>query len=259
MKRNIVKKIFLPFIPFIAFLVLWQWIASSKVFLPSLLPTPIDVVHAFFELLQNGVLFEHAISSLFRVLTGFFLAAFVAIPLGMFFGWYRNLGFAFSPFIEMFRTISPIAWIPLAILWLGIGDRPAIFIIFITSFFPILIATMHAIKQIDPSIIKTAINFGAHGTALLYKVIFPASFPYIMVGLRIALGVAWVIIVAAEMVGMQSGLGFLILDGRNLLRTDIIMAGMVSVGLIGFLLDKLMYLLTRRFEKHQNRVEHIWK
>lgn len=243
---------------FIGFLLIWQLIASAGLFLPSLLPAPLDVGHALVELYQSGVLAQHVAVSVLRVLTGFFVAMLLAVPLGIMLGWYRRLGMAFYPFIQVVRTISPIAWIPLAILWFGIGNKPAIFIIFITSFFPILIATMHAQRHIDPAIIKTAINFGANGKSLLFKVIFPASFPYIMVGLRIALGIAWVIVVAAEMVGMRSGLGFMILDARNFLRTDMVIAGMIVIGIIGLLLDKLMSIFEKKIEKHKNRAENIF-
>lgn len=237
---------------FATMLLLWQMITLMSSFPPSLLPTPVDVGRALIELWQTGQLIDHIGVSLFRVLSGFLLAALCAIPLGLVLGWYRPIGQVFSPFIQMMRTISPIAWIPLAILWLGIGDKPAIFIIFITSFFPILIATMQARRHIDPAITSAALNFGARGWLLLIKVILPASLPSILIGLRIALGIAWVIIVAAEMVGMRSGLGFLILDARNFLRTDMVIAGMVTIGLVGFGLDGLMSWAERRLRRHQH-------
>ncbi len=255
--RKVMRRIVAIALVFAGFLLLWQAIAASGLFPPVLLPAPLDVAYALVELLQSGALMEHAVASVMRVLAGFILAAFLAIPLGITFGWYKQLGSAFYPLIQVLRTISPIAWIPLAILWFGIGDAPAIFIIFITAFFPILIATMHARRHIDPALVKTAINFGASGRDLLLKIIFPASFPYVMVGLRIALGIAWVIVVAAEMVGMRSGLGFMILDARNFLRTDLVIAGMVSIGVIGFVLDTLMSSFERRVERHKQQVENI--
>ena len=156
---------------------------------------------------------------------------------------------ALDPILQVMRTISPISWIPLAILWFGIGDTPAIFIIFITAFFPILISTASSIKHIDPILIKVGTNFGASKSQLLRKVILPAISPYIVIGLRISLGLSWVIIVAAEMVGMSSGLGYMILDARNFLRTDLIIAGMFVVGIIGFLLDHLLSLIELRVKR----------
>lgn len=237
--KNLFSKLS-PFFVFLIVLVVWQLIAISGLFLPTLLPSPLAVIMAIIELWQKGVLVRDIAASLFRVFSGFVLAAIFAIPFGLLLGWYAKLKNAFEPLIQILRPISPIAWIPLAILWFGIGNKPAIFIIFITSFFPILLASASAVKNIDPIIIKSAVNFGAEGKDILIKIVLPASFPYIVVGLRIALGIAWVIIVAAEMVGMSSGLGFMILDARNFLRTDMVVAGMIVIGIIGFFLDRIM-------------------
>jgi len=198
------EKIVLPIIPFLGLLIIWE--AAAKNSTPDLLPSPIIVGKAIIELAKNGVLYDNITASLFRVFSGFLLAAFCAIPIGIVLGWYKRSGNTFSPLIQVFRTISPISWIPLAILWLGIGDLPAIFIIFISSFFPLLIATIHACKEIDPVLLRVAQNFGAYGGKLFLHVVLPASFPYIVIGLRISLGISWVVIVAAEMVGLRSGL-----------------------------------------------------
>lgn len=256
--KRLLRQAVYALLVFVGFVLIWQGVAWTGLFHSTLLPAPLDVVYALSELFRSGELAEHVAVSVLRVLGGFFLAAFFAVPLGIVLGWYKQVGTAFYPFIQVVRTISPIAWIPLAILWFGIGDKPAIFIIFITSFFPILVATMHAQRHINPAIIKTAINFGAKGTYLLFKVILPASFPFVMVGLRIALGIAWVIVVAAEMVGMRSGLGFMILDARNFLRTDMVIAGMIVIGIIGLVLDKVMWSIEKRVEKHKNRAENIF-
>lgn len=245
------EKVLLAVLVFAGFTCAWWIIAVSRIFDPYLFPGPFDVVATFAELARSGTLFEHMATSVFRVLAGFSLATIVAIPLGIIFGWYPRLGSAFSPLIEVLRTISPIAWIPLAILWFGIGDRPAIFIIFMAALFPILIATMQAPRQIDPLMIKAARNFGAGDRLLLRKVIVPASLPYIFVGLRIGLGIAWVVVVAAEMVGMRSGLGYMILDARNFLRTDMIIAGMLVIGVIGFSLDCIMRFFDRMLQRQR--------
>lgn len=245
--KNLIPKI----VVFVIFLSAWHWLAISGWVVKSFLPTPWEVWKAFGELYRSGTLFRNSIATLYRVLAGFSLAAVMAVPLGILLGWYRYTEEATAPLIEILRTISPIAWIPLAILWFGIGEKPAVFIIFITSFFPILVATIHAAKRVDPILIKVALNFGATPGTLFRKVIFPASFPYIMIGLRIALGIAWVVVVAAEMVGMRSGLGYMILDARNFLRTDMVIAGMIVIGVIGFALNKGMLFLESRVEKHK--------
>lgn len=249
----LLRKAVLPVIPFIGLIIIWD--LAARGFSPDLLPSPFLVGKAILELGRTGELLPHVLASLFRVFSGFLLAAVFAVPIGILLGWYKTAGNTFSPLIEVFRTISPISWIPLAILWFGIGDFPAIFIIFISSFFPILIATIHAGRQIDPILLRVADNFGAHGSKLFRHVIVPASFPYIIIGLRISLGISWVVIVAAEMVGMRSGLGYLIMDARNFLRTDFVMAGMVVIGLIGFIIDRGMLYMERRFEGHKTRLE----
>jgi NitT/TauT family transport system permease protein len=239
----------LPYLVLLIFLGVWQIIAVSGLFLPELLPTPLAVFKAMVELAQSGALITHIVSSLIRVFVGFSLAVVIAIPTGFFLGRFEKVQHAFNPLIQILRPISPIAWIPLAILWFGIGDKPAIFIIFITTFFPVLVASITSVRNVDPIYIKVAINFGASDRDILMKVIFPATFPNIFVSLRIALGMAWVIIVAAEMVGMRSGLGFLILDARNFLRTDMVVSGMVTIGLIGFILDRIMVNIENRIRK----------
>jgi NitT/TauT family transport system permease protein len=241
----------MPCLVLLIFTGIWQAVAASGIFLPDLLPSPLAVVKAAWELALSGDLFRHMISSLARVFAGFGLASILAIPVGFLLGRFGRLQHAFNPLIQILRPISPIAWIPLAILWFGIGDKPAIFIIFITTFFPVLVATIAAVRNIEPIFIKTALNFGANNRDILLKILLPATFPNVFVSLRIALGMAWVIIVAAEMVGMRSGLGYMILDARNFLRTDRVIAGMFTIGLIGFGLDRLMVYI-------ENRIRRRW-
>jgi NitT/TauT family transport system permease protein len=238
-----------PILILLGFASIWHIIASSGLFLPALLPTPLAVANATLELAQNGVLFKNIAASLLRVFTGFGLSAALAVPLGFYLGGHQRLQRAFNPLIQVLRPISPIAWIPLAILWFGIGDKPAIFIIFITTFFPVLVATITSIRSIDPLYIKTAVNFGATKKDILIKIILPATFPNVFVSLRIALGMAWVIIVAAEMVGMSSGLGYMILDARNFLRTDMVISGMLTIGLVGFTIDRVMVYIEDQIRK----------
>jgi NitT/TauT family transport system permease protein len=241
----------MPCLVLLIFTGIWQAVAASGIFLPDLLPSPLAVLKALWELALSGELFRHMISSLVRVFAGFGLASGLAIPFGFLLGRFGRLQHALNPLIQILRPISPIAWIPLAILWFGIGDKPAVFIIFVTTFFPVLVATIAAVRNIEPIFIKTALNFGANNRDILLKILLPATFPNVFVSLRIALGMAWVIIVAAEMVGMRSGLGYMILDARNFLRTDQVIAGMLTIGLIGFGLDRLMVYL-------ENRIRRRW-
>lgn len=240
----------LPLSTIIIFIGLWHLLAISGIFQSSFFPSPFEVLFALIEIIQSGDLFNHLFASLIRVLVGFLISASFAIPLGLVVGWYSSFWKALYPLVQIFRTISPVAWIPLAILWFGIGDKPAIFIVAITSFFPLFISCVSAVKNTDAHLIKVAKNFGATDFQILRLVVVPASLPPIILGMKISLGICWMIIVAAEMVGMRSGLGFLILDARNFLRTDLIIAGMIVIGLVGLLIDRAMTYLERKFQKH---------
>ncbi|MFT4649397.1 MAG: NitT/TauT family transport system permease protein [Planctomycetota bacterium] len=209
-------------------------------------PTPLQTAYAMVELIQVGRLMGDIVASLFRVTWGFLLAAAVAIPIGLMVGW-STLGFrALNPIIQGLRPISPIAWIPIAILWFGIGDGAGVFLIFLSSFFPIAVGTMAAVRNISQVHRRSALNFGLTGFELMRRVVLPAALPQIITSLRIALGVAWLVIVAAEMVGMNSGLGYLINDARNMgSRYDLVVATMIVIGLIGIVLDLLIRQLER--------------
>jgi NitT/TauT family transport system permease protein len=145
---------------------------------------------------------------------------------------------AFNPLVQIFRPISPLAWIPIAILWFGVGDLAAIFLIFVGCFFPLLLTAMNAVHNIPADYINAGRNFGLSQRAFVSRILYPAVVPQLLVGLRITLGVAWLVVVAAEMISVNSGLGFLIVDARNAgNRYDLVVAGMVIIGFIGLLLD----------------------
>lgn len=220
------------------FLLLWQLVSGA--YSPDQFPSPLNVAQGLKEIAGSGVLFGHVAVSLFRFSAAFLLAIALAIPLGLLLGGYKSLQEASDPLIQILRPISPIAWFPLAVLWFGIGNLPAIFIIFLASFFPILLATITGVRHVDPLFLKVAANFGANRSMTFLEVVWPAAFPHVMVGLNIALGSAWIHLVAGEMLGAQSGLGFMIVDARNFLRTDMIIAGMLLVGLLGLLINLAM-------------------
>lgn len=212
----------------------------------DLFPTPLAVLLGIVELGQKGLLLKYIVASLFRVSVGFALATVVGIPLGLVLGWFRPAFAALNPVIQVLRPISPIAWIPVAILWFGIDDTAPIFLIFLASVFPITVASMAAVQNMQVVYVRAARNFGLKGLLLFRKVILPAALPQIITGIRITLGVAWLVVVAAEMIAVNSGLGYLIIDARNAgKRYDLVVAGMVMIGLIGLLLD----LLVRQLEK----------
>jgi NitT/TauT family transport system permease protein len=230
---------------FIAFLLLlWQLAVSRRS--DQLLPGPWAVLQGLGELMQHGLLIKYIVASLFRVTWGFALAAVLAIPLGLTLGWYRRGEMATYPLVQVFRPISPLAWIPLAILWFGVGDLSATFLIFIGSFFPLLLAAMSAVHNIPAVYVNVGRNFGMSTPQFIYRVLWPAVMPQLLVAARITMGIAWLVVVAAEMIAVNSGLGFLIVDARNAgNRYDLVIAGMLVIGIIGLLLDLGMRSLER--------------
>lgn len=212
----------------------------------DLFPKPLEALGGIVELAQKGLLLKYIVASLFRVTIGFGLAVLVGVPLGLVLGWFRPAFLAFNPLIQALRPISPIAWIPVAILWFGVSDGAPIFLIFLASVFPITVSAMAAVQNMQQVYLRAAQNFGLGGLPLFRRVILPAALPQIITGIRIALGVAWLVVVAAEMIAVNSGLGYLIIDARNAgKRYDLVVAGMVLIGAIGLLLD----LLVRRLER----------
>jgi len=233
------------------FLVAWQLATWGNGITD--VPGPRLTFQGLVELATAGVLWKNIVASVFRVAWGFCLAAAVGIPLGMWMGWSRHGTLLLNPLIQTLRPISPIAWIPFAVVIFGgsdfylrgrilfdASDSSAIFLIFLASFFPIVTATTSAVQSIEQKYLRSAANFGVRGVQLLRRVILPAALPQILTGLRLALGIAWVVIVAAEMLGVTSGLGFQVNDSRNNLRMDYVAAAMVVIGLVGLGLDLAM-------------------
>jgi NitT/TauT family transport system permease protein len=225
-----------PLVFIIFLLIVWQIAVSVSTL--HILPGPCEVVGGLVDLVQHGLLLKYVVASLFRVTWGFALAAVSAIPLGLTIGWYRRAELAFNPIVQILRPISPLAWIPIAILWFGVGDLASIFLIFLGCFFPLVLTAINAVQSVPAVYVNAARNFGLSPAAIVYRVLYPAVVPQLIVGLRITLGVAWLVVVAAEMIAVNSGLGFLIVDARNAgNRYDLVVAGMAVIGLIGLLLD----------------------
>lgn len=243
------KKFLYTLIGFTLLLLVWQTIIFFGHYEEALFPSPLKVGEGIVTLIQNGTLIEHIRISLIRFFIGYLSAVTVAIFLGLFLGRTKWLWTILDPIVQILRPISPIAWAPFIVLWFGIGDIPAIVIIFIAAFFPVLLSTVSAVRKINPTYLKVAANFEIKQPALLFKVIFPAAFPHIANGLHLALGTAWIFLVSGEMIGAQSGLGYLIIDARNSLRLDHVLAGIIFIGLLGLLLDKAIHLFERWVEK----------
>jgi NitT/TauT family transport system permease protein len=233
----------LPLTGIVAALAAWQIAIMLR---PSLIPGPIPVARGIGELAVRGLLVKYVVASLFRVTWGYLAALVIAVPLGLTLGMIRIGEMAMNPILQILRPISPLAWIPIAILWFGVGDVSAIFLIFLASLLPMTVATMNAVHNIDPVHLAAARNFGIPLRARMRDVLIPAILPQLIVAMRITLGVAWLVVVAAEMIAVNSGLGFLIVDARNAgNRYDLVIAGMVLIGLVGIVLDLLMRRLER--------------
>ena len=223
----------------------WAFVASLHLFPESLFPHPLAVGRGLVKELRSGRLVDDAIASLFRVSSGFLLAVALGVPAGLLLGHSARARAAFLPLVNFFRSLSPLAWIPFAILWLGIGDPPAIFLIFMAAFFPVVLSTTAAVAGIPSVYFRVARDLGIEGPALLREVTLPAIAPQVITALRVTAGLSWLVVVAAEMIAGSDGLGFAVWDARNGLRIDLLAAAMVVIGLIGVALDRLLVRLTR--------------
>lgn len=243
---NRAARVVLPLITAGVLLVVWHLAViatGTKIF-----PSPLAVAKG---LTQLPHLRAYTLDSLFRVACGYGAAVLLGVPVGLALGWWSTLARATNPLIQMLRPISPLAWMPLAVIWFGVSNLAPIFLIFLASFFPVVVATMNGVRNVPPVFVQAGRNFGLSTGALLARVIVPAVLPRILVGLRIAFGVAWLVLVAAEMIAVDSGLGYLIIDARNAgKRYDLVVGGMLLIGAIGLALDALIRLTERmRFVK----------
>ena len=234
-----------PFVVIITGLLLWHLITLSGVFPSYSLPSPLAVLQSFKEEFAGGRLFTDIIASLWRVVVGFTISAALAIPIGLWLGKNALPRKAVLPVINFFRFLSPLAWIPFAILWFQIGDKPAIFLIFLATFFPLAVETMSAVFTIPTIYFRVAHDYHYNKIQMLTRVVLPAVLPQLITALRVNYGIAWVVIVAAEMVGCQDGLGYGIWEARNGLRLDAAVCYMIIIGLLGMIIDRLLFRLTR--------------
>lgn len=229
------------------FLFITAWQALSLALNTRFLPGPLQVGKTLVELTVTGEIVTHSLVSFARVVAGFFLAVGIGLPLGIAMGWSRRME-NLSVIIEMIRPIPPLAWIPLAMLWFGIGFQSKVFIIFIGGFFPILSNAFLGVRETPPYLIEAGKVLGATDSQILRKIVIPNSFPSILEGLRIGLGIAWMCLVAAELTGLKSpvGLGYMIMEARDLGRADRVIAGMIVIGVIGYAMNFVLRKTERR-------------
>jgi NitT/TauT family transport system permease protein len=224
----------------------WEAFSRSGALPPALLPAPSTVARAWADWIfatdgstqtYSGTWLLNTAASLWRVLAGFGIAALLGVGLGVAIGWSRLVEVMIEPTLQALRPIPPVSWIPLAIIWFGIADKPAIFLVFLGAFFPILLNTIHGVKTCDRNLIRVGAMVGGGNHELLRFIVVPAALPSIFAGLRIGIGSAWMLTVTAEMVAVKSGLGYVLWDSYYFLRYDLVLAAMASIGLLGFLSD----------------------
>ena len=239
-------------------ILIWQGLSSIQVIPSYKLPSPVEILLGFKDLLILGVppgnlLHNHVLYSLYRVALGYAIAALLAIPLGLLMGWSAGLLRMIRPLFELVRPIPPLAWIPIAILWFGIGIKSAAFIIFLGAFFPILLNTISGVLSIHPILIEAARTLHAREKDIFLKVLLPGAVPSIFVGMRIGIGIGWMTLVAAEFTGVKEGygLGYMIMTARDIQRPDEILAGMLVIGVIGLLIDIGLRAVESRMIKWQ--------
>lgn len=217
-----------------------------------LTPSPLEVVESFGKTLKNGSLWQNTFASIQRVFIGFLLGVLVAVPAGFLMGWYRWARGLLEPWVQFFRTVPPLALIPLVIVFLGIGESAKIFIIFLASFLSSVIATFQGVRSVDITLINAARVLGAGDLTIFLKVVVPASLPFTFVGMRIALGSAWATLVASELIAAQYGLGRMMQAASQFLETSVIVVGIIMIGTLGFIMDRSLLLLERRLTSWQD-------
>jgi ABC-type nitrate/sulfonate/bicarbonate transport system permease component len=240
--RHVLRLLVLPLLA----LALWEITAQLKLYNAILLPPPSKVAGAAISIITSGELLKHFVDSIQRIALANAIAISAAVPLGILMGRSRLFEDLMDGLLNILRPIPPLAWIPLAILWFGLGEKSVVFITLISAFFAILINTIAGVRSVEKSLMRAALTLGATRATLIKDVIVPSALPHIFTGIRIALGVSWMSIVAAELIASSSGLGYMINYYREVLRSDLILVGMLSIGIIGFTMDRGLLWLERR-------------
>lgn len=269
--NDLASRVFKATLAPVVLLILWESLSRLGAVSPQTLPPPSKVFLRWISYALplepysagqsrllwalSGELLTDALATIYRVAVGFLIGAGLALPLGLLMGSIKKMHELFNPLIQILRPIPPIAYIPLAILWFGLGDPPAFFLISLGAFFPVLMNTISGVRNVDAIYIRAARNIGAEGATMFLRVILPAATPYILTGMRVGVGVAFICVIVAEMMAVNNGLGFRILEAREFFWSDKIIAGMITIGLLGLAIDTGMarinnYLLRWRRSAH---------
>ncbi len=239
----------------LAVLAAWEVLSRAGVFSPLVLPAPSRVAVRWWDYAASGEMLQDALGSVARVAGGFALGAGLALPLGLLMGARERVHELLNPLLQVLRPIPPIAFIPLAILWFGLGDPPALFLIALGAFFPVLVNTIAGVRHVDAIHLRAARNLGASEGTIFRRVILPSAMPYVLSGMRIGIGVAFIVVIVAEMTAVNRGLGYRILEAREYFWSDKIIAGMITIGLIGLAIDAVMGRITARMLRWHRGLE----
>lgn len=243
------KNIFKKFILFFIIILIWCFGSSLNLWNPFLIPPPTKVINTFFLLLSNGKLFHHLFASFFRIVLGFVIAFSFSVPLAIIFGIFPKLYIYFQGILEFLRHTPPLSLMPLIILWFGIGETSKVILIILASFFPLFLNTLKGLSSCDKKLIEVGQVFGFNKWQIFKKIIIPNAIPDILLGIKLAVGYSWRAIIGAEMIAASSGLGYLILDGQILSRIDIVIIGILSIGIFGTLTDGILEKIINNFLK----------
>ncbi len=241
-----IKKL-LPWLPTVVLISIWQWAVHSGWLSSRILPAPLSVLDAFIALAQSGELWTHVKTSTWRALSGFAVGASIGLVLGLLTGTFKQLETLLDTTLQMVRNIPPLALIPLVILWFGIDETAKLFLVSFGVFFPVYLNTFHGIRSVDPHLIEMASNYGLRGWRLYRHVILPGALPSILVRVRFSLGLMWILLIVAETISAQSGIGYLTMNAREFLQTDIVLVGIVLYALLGKMADLFAKALERHF------------
>jgi NitT/TauT family transport system permease protein len=254
-RESLFTNLFIYLVFPVSVLVIWQAFSMTGIVRRNVLPAPTDVFVVWYDLMTgwlqiagrySGQWWDHAFASLWRVFAGFAWGAGLGIVLGLFIGLSRLFEKIIDPTIQVLRNIPVTAWVPLSLVFFGIGNAPAIFLIGMGAFFPTVVNTTHGVRQLNKILHKAALMMGANRNELLWRVVLPAALPSIMTGVRLSMGIAWVLVVVAEILAVRSGLGYLLNDAYQFYRNDVVIASMLSIGMLGYLSDRLVVLLRDR-------------
>lgn len=257
-KSDMIKNTLLQIVGIVGFFAIWQLVVVTGLVDPNRLPAPTEIFRTLIYKTygqdpDGNILIVNIMASLQVALSGFFTAIIIGVPLGLVMGWWKNADRFIRPIFELIRPIPPIAWIPLIVVWMGIGLKAKAMIIFFTTFVPCVINSYTGIKLTNQTLINVSKTFGASNFEIFYKVGIPSALPMTFAGIRVALGNSWSTLVAAEMLAASAGLGYMIQMGRSVARPDIVIVGMVVIGVIGALLSALLSFIEGKLMGWQKR------